>query len=191
VAVDFNGTVTLTDITGSLIPPPSFPITFTKGVWQGTVTITKAGTNTVHCSLPTDHPISGTSNPFYVEASTPTRLSLKPQNSVNIPAGGSISITAQLMDAYDNPVGSSGITCNVKVMVIAGTSGLLSATTTTTTNKYGQIATITYSVSTHAGDQAKILLTSYFSLLPPVPSPPFRQTSTTSPSTRLARKPQA
>ncbi|MEW6607908.1 MAG: PQQ-binding-like beta-propeller repeat protein [bacterium] len=162
IVTNFKGTATLTDITDTLIPhPPSF-IPFKEGIWQGTVTITKSGTTaiTAHSSLPTDNSISGTSNQFYVNAGTPTKFLVYPEEELKIPAGGTVAITAQLIDAYNNPVGSSGISCNLEVIVISGTSGILS-TITTTTNKSGQIATITYFVSPHAGDRVKLSINNY------------------------------
>lgn len=169
---NFSHVVTLSDLSGSI--SPVITTKFIAGIWQGTVSITKAGTTSIKA---THFDNLGTSNQFYVKAGTPTKFLVYPEKEVHIPAGGSVSITAQLIDAYNNLVGSSGISCNLEVVVISGTGGVLS-TTTVTTNENGQIGTITYSVSIHAGDKAKI------ALIPHIPSliPTTSGTITTSPA---------
>lgn len=157
---NFNDTAMLKELSDTILPKTT--TNFISGIWQGQVSITKAGTTSIIVSYADKF---GTSNQFNIISGTPTKFSVYPQEAINIPAGESLDITAQLVDTYDNPVNLAGITSELEITVLEGTPGILS-TTTIITNESGQIGTITYQPSTNAGDKVKIVLQSdTFSLL--------------------------
>ncbi|MEW6617977.1 MAG: FG-GAP-like repeat-containing protein [bacterium] len=158
---NFRASATLSDTSNTIFPTTT--TNFTGGIWDGTVTITRAGTSSISAGYQSK---TGTSNPFYVLPGEPVKFIVYPENPVYILAGGSVSITAQLIDVYGNAVGSAGISCNLEVVMLSGKPGTLSATTSTTTNT-GQIDTITYWVSPNANDKVRIKL---LSTLPPATS---------------------
>ncbi|MEW6607833.1 MAG: fibronectin type III domain-containing protein [bacterium] len=161
VVLNFKDKVGLSDLSQTI--QPTIISNFTDGIWDGTITITRAGTSAISAGYQSK---TGTSNPFYVRPGKPVKFIVYPENPIYILAGGSVSITAQLSDVYGNAVGSAGISCNLEVVVLSGKAGTLSATTSTTTNT-GQIDTITYWVSPNANDKARIEL---LSTLPPATS---------------------
>ncbi|MEW6617924.1 MAG: C25 family cysteine peptidase [bacterium] len=168
VVLNFKDKVGLSDLSQTI--QPTITSNFTDGIWDGTVSITRAGTSAITAGYQSK---TGTSNPFYVWPGEPVKFIVYPENPIYILAGGSVSITAQLSDVYGNAVGSAGISCNLEVVVLSGKAGTLSATTSTTTNT-GQINTITYWVSPHANDKVRIKL---LSTLPPATSGTITTTS--------------
>lgn len=152
ILTNFNWPVALKDLSNTVLPKTI--TNFISGVCEGTVSITKVGTTSIIVSCGDKF---GTSNQFYIKAGTPTKFLVYPKEAIDISAGESADIIAQLVDAYDNFVSLAGITCNLEIVVLDGKQGILS-TTTVTTNELGEIGTITYQPSIHAGDKVKILL---------------------------------
>ncbi|MEW6618784.1 MAG: C25 family cysteine peptidase, partial [bacterium] len=168
IVQNFKEAVLLSDLSQTI--QPTITSNFTGGIWDGTVSLTRASTTAITAGYQGK---TGTSNPFYVRPGEPFKFIVYPENPVYILAGGSVSITAQLSDVYGNAVGSAGVSCNLEVVVLSGKPGTLSATTSTTTNT-GQIGTITYWVSPNANDKVRIKL---LSTLPPATSGTITTTS--------------
>jgi|GEM_PF-1979659 len=99
VAADFNGTVTLSDTTGTLQPTTSG--NFVNGVLASqVVSITRARTNQPIRAI--SGTIQSASNPFTVTHNLATELALSPQNATVV-AGNTLAYTAVATDAYGNP----------------------------------------------------------------------------------------
>ncbi len=98
VATGFNGTVTLSDTTGTLQPTTSDP--FVNGVLASqVVSITRARANQPIWAISST--IQSPSNPFTVTPNLATELALAPQNATVV-AGNTLAYSAVATDAYGN-----------------------------------------------------------------------------------------
>lgn len=91
----FNGNANLKDETGTLSPDL---ITFSGGLWNGTVTITKSGSNRLTVTALGK---SNVSNTFMVNPGSVTRFDITPILSPKT-AGTAFSVTFIAKDAFDN-----------------------------------------------------------------------------------------
>ncbi|MFI5345202.1 MAG: hypothetical protein ACHQ51_02395 [Elusimicrobiota bacterium] len=148
------------------------------------VTLKKAGSRYLQAfengNAAVNSEVSGYSVRPYISVlpAAPDSVKVVPTNGTAVSAGqstpsnpGRQAITGQLTDAFDNPITAGG-TVYVQVVGVTGTSGYLSLdygvgppinvglSTTVFTDSVGRVGvstpTITYFVSSHAGDSARI-----------------------------------
>ncbi|OQX86855.1 hypothetical protein B6D60_05330, partial [candidate division KSB1 bacterium 4484_87] len=132
---NFNGTVTLTDLTGTITPTTT--TAFSNGIWSGTVKITK--TYSYNRIFATGSGKSGESNLFNVLPGDLDHFSLSEISSPQI-AGQSFSLTITAKDSMENTVTSFFSTVS-----LADNTGTLnpSATTNFTNGEWTGPITIT------------------------------------------------
>ncbi len=97
VAVAYEGTVELTDTTGSM---DMEEVDLEEGNWVGEVNITVAETD-IFITAEAQEDIVGTSNGFTVEPSDPVSIEVEPED-VSITAGDTVNYTARAFDLYEN-----------------------------------------------------------------------------------------
>ncbi len=117
----YNGTVNLSDLTGTL--SPTVTTSFGNGIWSGNVTITKSYTNNKITASGAGK--SGTSNQFTVQANSVTHFTFDGIPSPKI-AGQGFSITIYALDNYENIVTSYSSTAN-----LTDNTGTINPATTT------------------------------------------------------------
>ena len=101
VAVNYNGTATLADSTGTLAPTVA---TFENGVFTGPVSIIKAQENvtiTAEAPNPCDGLITGVSDPFAVTHNVAVSVDVAPDDET-VTAGECLSYTLTAEDDYGN-----------------------------------------------------------------------------------------
>jgi adhesin/invasin len=135
-----QGTVAVATTRGSLSSVTdhndgTYTATLTSSTSAGTATVTAKlnGADLTNTATVTFAP--GPATKYVVTASDPSPV-----------AGDTVTVTAQLADAHDNPVPSSGLTIN---WTSSGSGGSLSAPTSTT--DAGGAATVTFTTDTTAG----------------------------------------
>ncbi|MEW6606223.1 MAG: lamin tail domain-containing protein [bacterium] len=106
-ALDVYGNIATYSQTADLKAETTSQITFTQGIYEGTLTITKAGTTTVYCSGFINYFISGTSNQFFVRPAVLDHFAFGTISSQQAGIEFEIEITA--FDAYKNIATYTGI----------------------------------------------------------------------------------
>jgi len=133
----------------------------TSGVGTRSLSITLPATYTIYArGTFTDSPeiiLLGTSNPFFVEAGTPTQFVFSlPEGTISIHPAGTATITAYLADNNGFRVETGRIICTLSVNILSGNPGTL-GTTSILTDENGQIST-TYQVGTTSGSQVRVVI---------------------------------
>lgn len=123
----FNGNVNLKDETGTLSPDL---VSFSGGVWNGTVTITKSGSN--HLTV-TALGKSTVSNSFTVNPGSVTRFDVQSISSPKT-AGSAFPVTIVAKDAFDNVATGFNGTVTIEARTEAGTISVSPGTTGNFTN---------------------------------------------------------
>ncbi|MFH1563404.1 MAG: carboxypeptidase regulatory-like domain-containing protein [Nitrospirota bacterium] len=121
---------------------PTTTTNFTTGIWQGTVSITKAGTT---CIFATADDKTGTSNPFYINPNTIHEIVIEP-SEIELEIEDKYKFEASGFDKYGNKLDELDYTWKTLIGNVEPTSGtwtLFKATITTTigtlTAGYGTI----------------------------------------------------
>jgi len=144
-ASSFTGTVTLSDLTGSLSPVTSG--SFTGGVWTGNLTVTQTRTgNTLSVNDGAGH--TGASNAFNVVTSTVDYFDIS-SIGANQAAGVGFPVTIRAMDANANVVTTENSTVNlsdesgsISPSQITFTAGTWTGTVTVETSGTGNVLTV-------------------------------------------------
>ncbi len=154
---DYSGKAILQDTSNTLLG--TLTDNFKKGIWQGTVAITKVGTTTIFVISN-----QGISNPFYVNPNVLNKIIINPDN-IELWVESEYTFRASGYDKYGNEIDGLAYTWNTiigSVNPIVGTWTLFKATTTITTGTltatYNTIvgyATITLQI----GDLSYIIIT--------------------------------
>ena len=116
----YNGTATLSD---SLDGMADTQITFTDGVYTGSITLTVAGSDTLTV---TDGEHTGNSNSFTVDHAAVSSVIITPSGEQTITAGNTVQFSASAYDAYDNLITN---TASDFIWTAATASGLFNTTT--------------------------------------------------------------
>ena len=139
----FTSTAAISDTTGTIAPQSTG--TFIGGVWNGTVTITKAGTGISLNVAAAGKP--GTSNTFAVNAGAAAALAIKTQPSSSAAAGAPFAVQPQIAvcDGFGNTLTSDNSTQVTAARGSSGTSTLSGVLTRTAVNGIVSFTNLTYS----------------------------------------------
>jgi len=157
VKTNYVGTVQFSSTDDKAMLPADYEFNGDEGSHEfagGGFVLYTAGTQTITVA---DGAISATTGDIDVDHAQMAIFIVKAAGltiPIDVEAGGGIPITAQLADIYGNPV-PMAVAVTLSVTDVMGTTGELS-TTTAATDAQGQLGPITYTVSTHAGDSARI-----------------------------------
>ncbi|HSI20669.1 MAG TPA: hypothetical protein VLA04_03100 [Verrucomicrobiae bacterium] len=139
IVTDFNGQVTLNDLSGSINPTTS--TTFSNGVWTGLITITEAiNLNRITLYYSTQ---SAQSTDFQVVADTRfSALALVSGNNQFGVVGNTLptSLTVRVIDLYGNPIPNVGVSFLLAAYPPGATAHSLSVSSGTS-NLAGQVST--------------------------------------------------
>lgn len=150
---DFTGTVDLSALFGPIAPIISGDFTSpSPGIWTGQVTLTTADSGQQILAVNSDGLQTGASSTFALNPGPGTKY-LVASSSLSPLVGTDVTITAQLADAYNNPVGA----VRTGTWSFTGAGGNFSGDPTApfTTGANG-IATVDFTVSGVAGTQHRV-----------------------------------
>lgn len=152
---DFAG---VADLGSTLETPSPASVQFTAGSWTGSVVLTKAGNVSLAATYSS---ANGTSSFFTVNAGDVASVSVSP-SSLNAKAGNTTTLTANAVDAYNNPV-TSGVTYTWSAPTSLGT---VSPTNQQTTDFTAADLIATGNVSVSATKTATANATSAITIIP-------------------------
>lgn len=139
ILTDFDGQVTLSDLTGSI--SPALTTTFTNGVWTGNITITKSATidnitlyHSTYSTVSTDFTVLPDSR--YTSLALVSGNNQSGQVSSTLPN----AFVVRTIDLYGNPIPNVNITFLIAAYP-AGATGLQLSTNSGTTDLSGQAST--------------------------------------------------
>ncbi|MEI7918323.1 MAG: hypothetical protein WCH58_02975 [Candidatus Saccharibacteria bacterium] len=121
--VSFNQDINLLSTIGTVSPTT---VTMTSGVWSGSVTLTKAGTDNIKLNYQT---ITSSSNGFTVSPAPLNNATINP-STLTAMAGTVTAYSVSAFDVYNNQI-STGLTYS---WAIPGTLGILSTNNQATSN---------------------------------------------------------